>query len=92
MKTADVNSSIYIDFNKENNKENSKFEVRDHARISKYKNIFSKVYTPNWYEEVFVIKIFKILFCRHMLLLILMVKKLLEHLTKKIWKRQIKRC
>ena len=92
MKTADVNSSIYIDFNKENNKENPKFEVRDHARISKYKNIFSKVYTPNWYEEVFVIKIFKILFCRHMLLLILMVKKLLEHLTKKIWKRQIKRC
>ena len=92
MKTADVNSSIYIDFNKENNKENSKFEVRDHARISKYKNIFSKVYTRNWYEEVFVIKIFKILFCRHMLLLILMVKKLLEHLTKKIWKRQIKRC
>ena len=44
MKTADVNSSIYIDFNKENNKENSKFGFGDHARISKYKNIFSKVY------------------------------------------------
>ena len=25
-------------------------------RISKYKNIFAKGYTPNWYEEVFVIK------------------------------------
>ena len=24
-------------------------------RISKYKNIFAKVYTPNWSEEVFVI-------------------------------------
>ena len=48
MKTADVNSSIYIDFNKENNKENSKFGFGDHARISKYKNIFSKVCTPNW--------------------------------------------
>ena len=25
-------------------------------RISKYKNIFAKGYTPNWSEEVFVIK------------------------------------
>ena len=25
-------------------------------RISKYKNIFAKVYTPNWSEEVFVVK------------------------------------
>ena len=25
-------------------------------RISKYKNIFPKGYTPNWFEEVFVIK------------------------------------
>ena len=25
-------------------------------RISKYKNIFSKGYTPNWFEEVFVVK------------------------------------
>ena len=26
------------------------------VRIPKYKNIFAKVYTPNWSEEVFVIK------------------------------------
>ena len=25
-------------------------------RISKYKNIFAKGYTPNWSEEIFVIK------------------------------------
>ena len=29
------------------------------VRISKYKNIFAKGYTPNWSEEVFVIKNFK---------------------------------
>ena len=29
--------------------------VGDHVRISKYKNIFAKGYTPNWTEEVFVI-------------------------------------
>ena len=27
-----------------------------HVRIYKYKNIFAKGYTPNWSEEVFVIK------------------------------------
>ena len=28
----------------------------DCVRISKYKNIFAKGYTPNWSEETFVIK------------------------------------
>ena len=27
----------------------------DRVRISKYKNIFGKGYTPNWLEEVFVV-------------------------------------
>ena len=35
---------------------NPKFKVGDRVRISKYKNIFAKGYTPNWSEEVFVIK------------------------------------
>ena len=56
MKPADVNSSAYIDLNKENNKEVPKFEVGNHVRISKYKNIFAKASVPNWSEEVFVIK------------------------------------
>ena len=42
MKPVDVNSSRYIDFNKVNKKEGSKFEVGDHGRILKYKNIFAK--------------------------------------------------
>ena len=36
MKYANVKSSAYIDFNKENNKEDPKFEVGDHVRICKY--------------------------------------------------------
>ena len=56
MKPVDVKPSIYIDFNKENNKEGLKFKVGDHVRISKYKNIFAKGYVPNWSEVVFVIK------------------------------------
>ena len=32
-----------------------KIKVGDNIRISKYKNIFAKRYTPNWPEEVFFI-------------------------------------
>ena len=41
---------------KEINNKDPKFKVVDRVRISKYKNIFAKGYTPNWSEEVFVIK------------------------------------
>ena len=56
MKLIDVNPSMYIDSNKENNKESPKFKVGDHVRILKYNNIFAKGYVPNWSGEVFVIK------------------------------------
>ena len=56
MKPVDVKSNTYIDCNKENNEEDSKFEVGDHARISNNKNILAKVYISNCSEEVFVIK------------------------------------
>ena len=38
----DVKSSIYIDCNKENNKEDPRFELGDHVGISKYKTVFTK--------------------------------------------------
>ena len=56
MKPADVNSSTHIYFNKENNQEDAIFEVGDHVRISKYKNILTKGYTPNCSEEVLRVK------------------------------------
>ena len=33
-------------------KKDPKFKVGDHVRISEYKNIFAKGYTPNWSEEL----------------------------------------
>ena len=42
IKPVGVKSSIYIDFDKENNKKGPKFKFGDHLRISKYKNIFAK--------------------------------------------------
>ena len=56
MKPVDVKDNTYIDFNKEVHDKDPKFKVGDHIIISKYKNIFAEGYTPNWYEEVFVIK------------------------------------
>ena len=56
MKSVDVKNNAYIDSSKKVNDKDPKFEVGDHVRISKYRNIFAKGYTPNWSEEVFVIK------------------------------------
>ena len=55
MKPIDVKDNTYIDFEKEVNDKDPKFIVGEHVRISKDKNIFSKWYTPSWFEEVFVI-------------------------------------
>ena len=55
MKLIDVTSDSYAEYNEDSNVTNPKFKVGDHVRISKYKNIFAKGYTPNWSEEVFVV-------------------------------------
>ena len=55
MKPVDVKDNTYTDFKKEVNDKDSKFKVGHHVRISKYKNIFAKGYTPHWSEEVFVV-------------------------------------
>ena len=56
MKPIDVRSNFYAEYNVESYENDPKFKVGDHVRISKYKNIFAKGYTPNWSEELFVIK------------------------------------
>ena len=62
MKPADVKSNIYIyiyiyvNSSKEINNQDPKFKIGDLVRKSKYKNVFTKGYVPNWSEEVFLIK------------------------------------
>ena len=56
MKPINVKDNTYIDFGQEVNDNDPKFKVGDHVRISNYKNISAKCYTPNWSEEAFVIK------------------------------------
>ena len=55
MKPIDVgnnNKRVYID---EHNDKDSRFKVGDRVRISKFKNIFAKGYTPNWSKETFIV-------------------------------------
>ena len=55
MKPKDVkndNNRVYID---EYNKKSARFNVNNRVRISKFKNIFAKGYTPNWSKEIFII-------------------------------------
>ena len=47
MKPVDFEDNTYIDFKKEVNHNDPKFKIRDHVRISKYKKLFAKGYTPN---------------------------------------------
>ena len=56
LKSVDVKENTDIDFGKEVHDKDPKFKVGNHVRISKYKNIFAKLYTPNWSELVFMIK------------------------------------
>ena len=56
MKPADVKTNTYIDSSKEINNKKPEFKIGDTVRISKYESIFAKGCTPNWSEEIFVIK------------------------------------
>ena len=55
MKPIDITSDSYTEYNENSNETKPKFKVDDHVRISKYQIIFTKWYTKNWSEEVFVV-------------------------------------
>ena len=50
MKPENVTDSSFVAYSETSNKKDPKFKVGDHVRISKYKNSFTKGYTPNWIE------------------------------------------
>ena len=80
MKPIDVKDNTYIDFGKEVNDNDPKFKVGGHVRISKY-------ILQIGLKKFLLLKKLKIQFHGHMSLMILMVKKLLEHFLKKNCKR-----
>ena len=80
MRPVDVKDNTYINFEKEVNNKDPKFKVGDCVRISKYKNIFAKDTCQIDLKKYLLLVKLKIQFHGHMLLMILMVKKLLEDL------------
>ena len=54
-KPVNVVPSTSIDSSQEINNEDPKFKIGVTVRMSKYKNVFGKGYTPNWSGEIFVI-------------------------------------
>ncbi|XP_057329892.1 uncharacterized protein LOC130670500 [Microplitis mediator] len=64
MKPADVTAAnkkkllekIYKPLQAQQQARKNKFKVGDKVRISKYKHVFEKGYTPNWNTEIFTIK------------------------------------
>ena len=86
----DVKSNSYAEYNVKSNEKDPKFQVGDHVRIPKYKDIFAKGYTPNWSDWTpnwfFIGKIKNTVPWTYNIN-VLMVKKLLELFMKKNCKR-----
>ena len=87
MKPFNVKDSTYVNHGIKKNEKDLKFKNDVHVRTSKYKIIFAKGYTPNWLEEVFVIKQVKNTVSWTYVIEDL-VKKLLEHFMKNNYKKQ----
>ena len=56
MKSIDVEDDSFAEYNEESNEKDPKIKVRDYVRISDFKNVFAKGCTPNWSEEIFIVK------------------------------------
>ena len=91
MKPVDVKSSNYFECNVNSNDKDSKFQVGHNVRISKYKKFLLKDIPQNGLKIFLWLKKLKTLFHWHISLVVLMVKKLLEHFMKKNFKKQIKK-
>ena len=91
MKPADGEENTYIDFEKEVNDKDPKFKVCDYVRISKTKIFLLKVTCQFGLEKFLMLVKLKIQIHGHMLLMISMVKKLLEHFMRNNCKKLTKK-
>ena len=89
MKSVDVTSDSYAEYNEDSNKRDPKFKDGDHVRISKYKIFLLKDIFQIGQKKFFLLVKLKILFLGLMLLMAWMVKRLLEVFTKKNCKKLI---
>lgn len=57
VNSSNENSLLNTVYNKLKVFQRPKFKVGDNVRISKYKHVFEKGYTPNWTTEIFKVKV-----------------------------------
>ena len=86
----DLRSNTFIDSSKKVNGKNLKFKICDNFRMSKYKIAFAKFTLQIGLNKFFWLKKLKILYRRHISLMILMEKNLLKYFAKTNCKKQIK--
>lgn len=56
LNESKIRENIQKTQNQTSDRYRSKFKVGENVRISKYKHIFDKGYTPNWSTEIFTVK------------------------------------
>ena len=78
MKHVNVKSSTYVDSSKEINDKDPKSKIWDTVNILKSKNISAKGSTPNWSEQILLLKKSEILRRENLSVMILTGTKLLE--------------
>ena len=86
----DLRSNTFIDSSIKVNGKNLKFKICDNFRMSKYKIAFAKFTLQIGLNKFLWLKKLKILYRRHISLMILMEKSLLKYFTKTNCKKQIK--
>ena len=91
MKPVDVKSNTYNDSIKKINNKDPKFKLVILLEFQTIKSFLQKIILQIGLKKFLWLKKLNILCCRHILLMILMGKKLLERFTKKKWKKQIKK-
>ena len=91
MKPVDVQSSTYIDSSKEINNKDPKLQIGVLLEYQNIKMVLQKVTRKIGLKKLLWFKKSKTLFCGHMLIVILKVKKLLKRFAKKNCKKQIKK-
>ena len=90
MKPVHVKSNTYINSSKEINDKDHKLKVANYVRILKYKKTFlQKTMFQISLKKFLLLQKLNILFCGHMLLVILKTKKMIKR--KKIAKNKLKR-
>ena len=56
MKPVDAESDSFAEYKEKSNEKDPEIKIDGLVRISKLKNVFAKRYTPNWNEEILLLK------------------------------------